>query len=276
MTRSQNRRSSFVGGAAAGLALTLGLAACGSDTEPVEDEGQTQNGAALADVEPGDQVEPSDLLDRLSSPGAETLNAFDFAVLAMAEGEQIAISGAVDLAGDSPALEVSMDLPPMGVVDLLLVEGSAYANIPGLTPEGKYLEIPAQELDNLGAQDLTNTLDLDSLMDTWDSSAQEVTFVGTEEINGNETDHYELELDPQKVLDEMGQTAAPDLGSELGLDMDLAGAGTYGIWIGEDNLIRQMVIGSEESAVTITLDNWGQDLKVEVPDAADVVEIPGF
>lgn len=276
MARSTVGRSSLVWGAAASAAVALGLGACGSDSETVRVEGQSEDGGTVAMLEPGDEVEPDDLLERLASPGADTLGAFDFAVLAPAEGEQISVSGAVDLAGESPALDVSMDLPPMGVVDLLLVDGSAYVNVPGLTPAGKYFEIPAQELDTLRASDLTDTLDLDSLMDTWDSTAQEVTFVGKEDVNGNQTDHFELELDPQKALDAMGETAAPDLGSEFGLDLDLAGAGTYDIWVGEDDLIAKMVIGGEESAVTITLDNWGQDLQVQAPDASDVMQFPGF
>lgn len=276
MARSQARRPSMVAAAAGGLTLALGLSACGGDDPAVETEGQAEVSDAFANLEPGEEAEPNELLTRLASPGAETLSAFDFAIVAPAEGEELTVSGAVDLTGESPALDVSLDLPPMGVVDLLLASGSAYVQIPGLTPEGKYFEIPAEELDGMGTQDLTATLDLDSLMKTWETSAQEVTFVGTEEINGTETDHYELQLDPQKALDEMGETAAPDLGGEFGLDLDLASAGTYGIWVDEDDLITQMVISGEGSEVTVMLDDWGQELQLQTPDPADVIAFPGL
>lgn len=276
MARSQAGRPSVAAVVAGGFAVALGLSACGVDEPAVEVEGQTAVSGEFANLEPGDEAEPDELLKRLSSPGAETLSSFDFAILAPADGEDLGVSGAVDLTADSPALDVSLDLPPMGVVDLLLVSGSAYVTIPGLTPEGKYFEVPAEDIESMGAQDLKNTLDLDSLMQTWDSSAQEVTFVGTEEINGEETDHYELQLDPQKVLDELGETAGPEVGSEFGLDLDLASAGTYGIWVGDDDLIAKMVIASEDSQITITLDDWGQELQLQAPVASDVITFPGF
>jgi len=178
------------------------------------------------------------------------------------------VIGGVDASGESPAAQVTMDLPSMGTVDLRLVDAAAYLSIPNVTPAGKYLEVPATELDDIGVADLTESLDVNALMEKWDASAQEIIFVGEDEVAGTTTDHFEIVVDPQEVLDEAGKTASPE--------MDLSGEVTYRIWVDEENLIRQMQLDLEQASATVTMDDWGQDLQVEAPEPADVVQMPNF
>jgi hypothetical protein len=245
--------------------LALGLVACGGQSEGSESAQQTQG---FADLEPGDEVQPEQLVERLRAPGAETLSSFGFTADLTMEQQQVAVTGAVDVDGDSPAAEVTMDLPPLGTVDLLLVDEAAFASIPDLTPPGKYIEVPLEQLDEVGVEDLTESLDVDELMDTWDSSAQEVTFVGEEDVAGTTTDHVEIVLDPQQMLEEAGKTASPE--------MEISGEVTYGIWIDEENLIRKMELDIEQASATVRLDDWGQDLQVQAPAPSDVVQMPNF
>ncbi|MGC1208630.1 MAG: hypothetical protein WA880_11805 [Ornithinimicrobium sp.] len=267
MARTVRSRS---GAALAGAVLLTGVAACGSDAEVAEVAQETSSPSSpeMSEVEPGGDVSATELVQRLSSPGVEELSAFSFELDLTDQEEQFKVFGAVDLAGDSPAAQVTADLPPLGALDVLLVDGSAYVNIPELTPAGKYYEVPAEELADFGVSDVSESLDLGTLMEEWDTDLTQVTFVGTEDINGASTDHYEITLDPQAALDAAGQTAPSD--------MDLPDSGTYGIWVGEDNFIAQMMLDIEGASAIVSLDDWGQDLQVQAPDAADVLELPNF
>ncbi|MGB3827308.1 MAG: hypothetical protein WA962_00895 [Ornithinimicrobium sp.] len=273
MARTVRTRS---GVAVAGVVLLTGIAACGSDPEVTEagdaaaptSTAPSTSAPEVAVAEPGGDVPAAELVQRLSSPGIAELSSFEFTVDLSDQQEQFAVSGAVDLSQGSPTAQVSMDLPPMGNIELLLVDGTAYVNIPELTPAGKYYEVPAQELANFGVADVSEALDLNTLMQEWDAEATQVTFVGAEEVNGAMTDHYQITLDPQAALDAVGQTAPPDT--------DLSKSGTYGIWVGEDDLIAQMVLDIEGASATVTMDNWGQDQEVQAPDPADVVQLPNF
>lgn len=267
MARTIRSRSGI---ALAGVVLVAGVSACGSDGDVSEaaSETSTQAKEEVAVTEPGGEVSAEELVQRLKSPGEEALSSFEFTAEVAEQQEQLAISGAVNLQGETPAAQVTMDVPPMGTLDLLLVEGVAYVNVPELTPAGKYFEVPAQELADFGVSDVSSTLDVDALMQDWESSAQKITFVGAEEIDGATTDHYEVLLDPEAALDAAGQTAPPDI--------DLSGSLSYGIWVGDDDLIRQMVVEIDGSSATVSMDQWGQDVDVQAPDPADVMELPNF
>ncbi len=256
--------------ALAGVAVLAGVAACGTDAEVAEvAQGTTSpNTPTMASAEPGDDVPATDLVQRLSSPGVAALTAFSFEVDLSDQQDQFAIDGAVDLAGGPPAAQLTADVPPLGTLDVRLVDGTAYVNVPELTPAGKYYEVPADELADLGMSDMSESLDLTSMMKDWDNDLTQVTFVGAEEVNGTPTDHYDITVDPEAVLDAAGQTAPTD--------MELPDSGTYGIWVGEDNLIAKMMLDIDGASATVLLDDWGQDVQVQAPDAADVLEFPSF
>lgn len=267
MARTVRSRS---GVAIAGVVLVTGVSACGGGDDVKESSSETSSEAKqeLAVTEPGGEVSAEELVQRLKSPGEDALSSFAFTADVAEQQGDLAVSGAVNLQGDAPAAQVTMDVPPMGALDLLFVDGVAYLNVPELTPAGKYFEVPAQELADFGVTDVSNSLDVDKLLKDWESSAPKVTFVGAEKVNGAQADHYELTVDPKAALDATGQTAPPDI--------DLSGSLSYGIWVGDDDLISQMVVDIDGSAATVSLDKWGQDVQVQAPDPADVMDLPNF
>jgi hypothetical protein len=247
------------------ILLAGALGACGGQSQGSEEAQQSSDATQL---EPGDEIEPEQLLQRLGEPGAETLSSFEVTANLNGDQQKMALTGGVDLDGESPAANLTLDLSSMGTVDLLLVDEVAYLSVPGMTPSGKYVEVPTGELESMGMEDVTQSLDVNELMQKWDAAAQEIVFVGEQEVAGESTDHFEVVVDPQEVLDQAGETAPPEL--------DVSGDVTYGIWVDDDNLIRQMKLDIDGSAATVRLDSWGQDLQVEAPAPADVVEMPSF
>lgn len=268
MARTIRSRS---GAALAGVVLVGGVSACGgegqvTDSAAVTDAATASDSAAatMSDVDPGADVSADELVQRLSSPGEEALSAFDFS-LNFADGtEDLTATGSVNLDQAEPAAQLQVNVPPMGSLDVRFVDNTAYINIPELTPEGKFFEVPADELGQFGVSDVTESLDLNQLMDQWQAGKPDVTFVGAEEVNGAQTDHYEVTLDPQAALDAVGETAPSD--------MDLSQSLTTDIWVGEDNHLAKMKLDIDGASATVNFDNWGNDASIEAPAAADVME----
>lgn len=268
MARTIRSRS---GAAWASVVLIGGVSACGSeaqvtDTAAVADSATASDSAAatMADVDPGADVSADELVQRLSSPGEEALSAFDFS-LNFADGtEDLTATGSVNLDQSEPAAQLQVEVPPMGALDVRFVDNTAYINIPELTPVGKFFEVPTDELGQFGVSDVTDSLDLNQLMDQWDAGKPDVTFVGAEEVDGASTDHYEVTLDPEAALDAVGETAPSDL--------DVSQSVSTGIWVGDDDHVAKMALDMDGASATVSFENWGNDAKIEAPAAADVME----
>lgn len=269
MARTIRSRS---GAALATVVFVGGVSACGGDPEVTDSaavadsatESDSASTSAMPPVEPGGDVSADELVQRLSSPGEEALSAFDFTLNYVDGTEDLTANGSVDLTSTDPAAQLSLDVPPMGALDVRLVDGTAYINVPELTPEGKFFEVPADQLGEFGVTDFTGSLDVNSLMDQLGAGSPEIAFVGAEEVNGAMTDHYEITLDPQAALDAVGQTAPADV--------NLSDAATTSIWVGQDDHLAKMMIGIDGGSATVNFDNWGSEVNIEAPAAADLME----
>ncbi len=268
MARTLASRS---GAAVVAVFLATGVTACGDEAQVVEpgQEGTTST-AKVAQVSPGDDITVNELLARLSSPGLEVLRSFDFALDLAADTDQLDITGEVHLDGQTPALQVSTQIASMGSVEVVYVDGSAYVSLPSITGAGKYFEFSAEEMNEMGTTDYTDSLDLNSLMEEWNVGAQSVTFVGTEDIDGLNTDHFEVAVDPQEVADALGDLTESD--PDLGVTEPIM----YDLWIDQDDLIRQMALDIDGANATVQFDNWGEGKPIVAPDPSDITTMPNF
>lgn len=283
--------------------LSISLAACGGDAEvdepgtgeaaqdsapaaPGEDDGaaesaapapeetgsdeEAQTGAAPQDSEApaasaGEEVAVSDLLERLKSPGEETLSSFEMSMDLAASGQQMTMDGAVDLGGETPGMDMSMEVTGVGALELILVEGTAYMSLPGVTGEGEWVKVPAAQLEQLGAADLTSSVDVESTWEGWEIGAQSVTYVGAEDVGGEQMDHYQVVVDAAAAAEALGQDPA-------GMPAQI----TYDLWVDEQDLMRKMSFEVQGGIVEMTIDNWGGDVAVQAPDPSSLVEVPGL
>lgn len=283
MSRSTTTRW---GALVAATTLTVGLAACGSEAE-VSEPGQADppeqsaeapddaQGSAAPDVAPeqvaeGEEVPVADLVERLKSPGEEQLSSFEMTLDMAGQGEELTMEGAVDIAGESPEMDIAMEVPGMGALSMILVDGGVYLAVPGLTGEGEYVEVPVSELESFGAEDLTSSLDLDSTWDGWEAGATSATFVGVEDVDGEQLEHFEIVVDTAAATEAMGQdtSAMPTEGMPAEL--------TYDLWVDSEDLMRQMSFNIEGQTVQMSIDNWGGDVEITAPDESQLVELPGF
>lgn len=233
----------------------------GEDGAEETDEGTDgDTGGDAGGAAAGSEIDPQELVERLQSPGEEALSSFEMNMDMNVEGQNVTMTGAADLSGSAPAMDIQMEMPGMGAIHMILADGSAYMSMPGMTEEGQFVEMPLEELMGEEGTDLTEQMDMTGQWDDW-ANAQSVTLVGQEDVNGEQMDHYQLVLDTTQMED-----------SEAGMPPEL----TYDVWVDSSDFMRMVSFDIDGSVTEMTMDNWGEPVDIQAPDESQLTEIPGM
>lgn len=269
----------LVAAAAAGV-LLVGAGGCsGEDTTPVADDTGTAS-TAPSEVETSQDTEPVESEDPEEQAGGydaeELLAAMKAAVeehesahleMQIAGGGQMVMDaeGDVTYEGDSTAMRLVMESSQFGSgLELRMIGSSMYLSMPPLTPKGKFLEFDLDDPDNPFGE-LGGIAQGDPLasFEAFDAGLEEATYLGREEVDGEEMDHYVLTVD--------GRAAAKAQGSPPG---SVPRTLTYDLWLDDQDLMRRMQSTLEGGGVTVTMSDWGKPVDVEAPPAGSIVEMP--
>src|SRR5690606_18756186 len=276
------RNSTTWGMVATSGALVLTLAACGGDDSPeVEDAGvgtsttqadadddsstgtqtDSDEGDAGGEIAEGEEVSTEEFIALLKSPGMDNLTTFTMDMDMGAEGESLVMRGAADLSGP-PALDVEMEMPGVGQVHMIMVDGQAYMSMPPMTEEGKFIKVPFEDFMGEDTEDFTDTVDMTSQWDDWETGAQKVTFMGVEEVDGEQLNHYELLLDTSQL----------DAEDTVGMPSEI----TYDVWLDDQNIMRKVTFNMPDVEAVVLMDNWGEPVDISAPAESDITELPGM
>lgn len=264
-------------------ALTLALTACsGDEGTPAQPSGATSTAAtatggdaaeptsepAPTEVAEGEEIEPAAFVEMMKSPGEEVLSSYTMTMNLKAGGEDMTMDGAVDISGDQPRLDMDMTIPGAGSMQMRMVEGRVFMAMPGVTPEGKFMEVPAEQLGDTAAA--LEEVDITSQMETWESSAQKVVFVGEEDVDGTMMRHYQVTVDSAAAMDAAGLTGGDAAAASSAMGEEFV----YEVWLDDDNLMRKLAFEMEGIVTEMTADNWGEPQEIEAPADEDIVESP--
>lgn len=285
MTVSTTARRTLAAAAIAPLLLT-GFAACGDNDSDTKDDAsssahdssglQPEAGTlVLADLDDGDQVDPSEFVDTVANGvEASTTAHVTMKVTAGSAGE-ISGEGDLDYTSEPPEMAMTMAIPMMGdtKAEMRLVDGVFYMSM-GQLSQGKFWKIdpddPNSPLGDLGS--MLDQMDPKSSLEKMESSIDTVTYTGEEDVDGRTLDHYELTVDSAKIAQEMGS----DLPG--GAKADLPDSLTYDLWLDEEDRISKMTmdipVAGTESSVDMTVSDWGEDVSIEAPPADEVTDMP--
>ena len=268
--------------------LGLGLTACAGDAEEgaasspetaaesTQDAAtQTEDDAAAEDTATeseddggeaaeGEEIPVEDFLAMLQEPGEDTLSSYTLTMDMQADGQAVQADGAVDLGGDEAAMQMMMSMPEMGELEMITVDGELYLAMPGVTPEGMYMR--AGE-DVLGQAAAMEDIDVSTQWEAWEEGAQQVVFLGDEDVDGTEMGHYQVTVDPQAIAEAGGEDAAA-MTQAVGDEPVV-----YDVWLDDDNLMRQLSFELEGMTAEMMMDNWGEPQEIEAPPADQVMEM---
>jgi hypothetical protein len=275
-----------LGGIVAAGVLGVGLTACGGDDTPAEettdpaptsaapaedattedaqtqteDAGQTQQPTDEAGAD-GEEVDVQEFLAMLQEPGEERLSSYTLAMTMLMEGQELSADGAVDLGGEAPAMAMVLQVPQMGMLELIIAEGQVYMAMPGLTQEGQYVVAPPELVADMNI----NEMDVSAQWDEWETYAERVVLVGSEDVDGTEMTRYEVTVDAAAAMQDAGadDAAVTSVGDTV----------VYDVWLDEENLMRQMVFELDGQTTTIMMDNWGEPQDIQAPDPSLVSDL---
>ena len=279
-----------LGTAALVLTLGTGLAACsdsGSSSDSsssATDEGADQgtDGGTEESTE-GESEEPA-----AASPAELSVDDFYPSVMeALREAETFTFTSTSGAAGQSQEMTgqarfaddgIEMKASSTGAqeMDLILLDKAMYMRSAELGTGDKWLKIDLSDPSSLFGM-IGKATDPEVMFKAMESP-KELELLGTEEVDGTETNHYRITMDPTRYLEAMEFPAAMAdmMPKELVTEM----------WVDADNLPRKFAQtidlpatggGAGTSTTTEgTYSDFGTDVEIEAPPAGEVTEnFPG-
>lgn len=194
-------------------------------------------------------------------------------------------SGDMRFAGTKSAVHLTMDLPSVGSMEMVVVDGTFYMKLPaglsslmGGSDDKPWAKVDLGSTDAI-TQSLGSTADFANQVDPTQminqiKSAGTITKVTHETLNGQQTTHYAITVDVAKL-------AGAEKASMAGLGVSTL---PFDIWVNSDNPVRIITkVGyadpvsgsSQQVAVTVNYSNWGQPVTVTAPPADQVGTLDG-
>ena len=212
-------------------------------------------------------VDPADFADRLKT-AAKAITTARFTMSMDLGGQTVYAKGALDMTGERPAMQLTMDLTGMGTPsEMRLVEGIMYVEAPGTN--GKFVKMDLSDPNGplAGYGDALTDYDPQSMINSMSPDAfRKVTDLGSQSVDGQQLERYRITLDTAAVT---------KMFQNLPSTSSLPRSVTYDLWLdGQSRLARFKMLLKGVSAVTATYSDYGADVNITAPDPSHVVAMP--
>ena len=286
-----------LGTAALVLTLGTGLAACSDDPGSSEASGSsatdesTDESSTAASEEPTDDTsdETDESGDDTDAAAPAELSVDDFypsVMAAMREVETFTFTTTSESAGQSQEMTGQARFSDDGMemrasstgaqpMELILLDQAMYMKSADLGTGDKWLKIDLSDPDSLFGM-IGKATDPEVMFKAMESP-KKLELLGSEEVDGVETNHYRITMDPTSYLKAMDFPPAMSdmLPEELVTEM----------WVDADDLPRKFEQTVEvksgsgpatSSTTTGTYADFGTDVDIQAPPAAQVTQQPGM
>ena len=280
-----------LGSAALVLTLGVGLAACSDDPGSSDTSSSASDESNdTADDSTDESTEASEESEEPAEASLAELSVDDFypsVMAAMKDAETFAFETTSGSAGQTQTMAGQARFSDAGVemkaastgaqaMEMILVGQAMYMKSPDLGAGDKWLKIDLSDPDSIFGM-IGKATDPEVMFKAMEAP-KKLELVGSEDVDGVETNHYRITLDPAQYLDAMDFPAAMAdmLPKEMVTEM----------WVDADNLPRKYAQTIEVPAVgggqpttsntEGTYSDFGTDVEIEAPPASEVTEdFPG-
>ena len=280
-----------LGSAALVLTLGVGLAACSDDSGSSDTSSSASDeGNDTADDSTDESTEAPEESEEPAEASLAELSVDDFypsVMAAMKDAETFAFETTSGSAGQTQTMAGQARFSDAGVemkaastgaqaMEMILVGQAMYMKSPDLGTGDKWLKIDLSDPDSIFGM-IGKATDPEVMFKAMEAP-KKLELVGSEDVDGVETNHYRITLDPAQYLDAMDFPAAMAdmLPKEMVTEM----------WVDADNLPRKFaqtmevpaVGGGQATSSTTegTYSDFGADVEIEEPPASEVTEQPGM
>jgi hypothetical protein len=239
----------------------------GSSSAPSPSEA-TSSDSGSPSTDAGGSVEPAAFVDRLEAGIERSTTAH--VSMSLDTGAMGTMTGKGDLdysTSSSPGVAMTLSSDALGGdMDVRLVDQVMYISIPKMTHD-KVVKVDLDDPSNpLGAG--LGGLDPLSSLTALEKGTKSVTYVGQEEVDGRQLDHYQLRVDTAELLKSTGQKVPQGGGFPDTVD--------YQIWLDDQQRVAKVVMDlGDQGSLEMSVTDWGTDVDIEAPPADQVVEMPG-
>jgi hypothetical protein len=260
------------------VAAALALSGCGSN--------QTAGSGSAANQKQDSSTVFQNLADLANKAGPASAAKSSAHVAITTEGGSQALHGQGDLRlGNDPAINLTINAGAAGDIGIRLVDSVFYVNLGAASPSGK----PWIKIDASGRDPMSKTFaSLVNALKTQSDPAQafkqmagagKITAVKSEQLNGEPTTHYSIDIDLQKLV---ALQEDPSLKSLMQTAVAAIGQKTvpYDVWLNKDNLPVKLTSSvpvqdptTKQATVTkttIEYSDWGKPVTISAPPADQV------
>ncbi|GAB6986641.1 hypothetical protein [Nocardioides pyridinolyticus] len=252
-----------------------GLAACGDDSG--EGDAGTDSSSQVAgesgDLEEGDEVDAAEFVRTVTDGLEASTTAHVTMTMSLGSSGEMTAEGDLDYTTDPPNVAMTMSSPlGGGDMDIRLVDGIVYVSM-GQVTRGKFIEIdpadPQGPLAGMGLDGMVDQMDPGKALQNLEGSISTVVYVGEED----DLDHYEITVDPQQMLDQMGSDLPPAAESEVPDSL------TYDLWLDDEGRFSKLSmdefpLGGTSGSMEMTVSGWGEEVDIEAPAPSEITEMP--
>lgn len=271
-TLSKHRAFRF----AAILLVAPALALGGCSSSPTENTGASQSEAATTAAPAVEAPKDAAGLAKTVQNATKEITTLSFTSEISAAGQVISGSGQQKMSnGKLEAAKISQSMGEMGQIDIVIVDGKVYVKLPAAmgvtTAEQPWVEVnEASSNPTIAAMwtSLKPSLET-SPVDTYSNFIQatsSVTFIGPETVDGVETNHYNVVVDPSKL----------PVGSQEKAQLEAAGLESIPteMWIDESGrpvkLVQKLDIQGQAFSTTMNFSDYGTAVDISAPAAGEI------
>lgn len=273
MTTTTRRLSAIL------IALPLALGGCSSGEDAAPPPSATS--ISFGDLAPGQSVDRERFFEATKAV-AERDKTYTFTYELGDGGRVMKASGEVDNHDpDNSKRHITGSFLTLGDVEMVIAGGQVYTKIAGRN-DGKYVQGPVadrveQLLSNTGARASNDA-----------SVANEVVYIGEEDVDGHTLRHFALYIDEAKASAATSGTsptsvpatstsapAAATTTTPAGTATTSPSGTRIDYWLDDANRPRKRQMTVQDQPATITYDKWGEPVDIQVPAGDQVMQVPG-
>jgi uncharacterized protein YfaP (DUF2135 family) len=263
------------------LALTVTLGAC---AEKEAGQASPSNGSSGGGSEQA-ATNLAALAQSIGEKTGEKTSAHMTMDMSVAE-QTISAEGDMEFGANDVAMTMTMEIPGQGEMTMLLSEGVMYIQMPQELEPGKpWIKIDPKGDDPM-SKALGSTFDdvrknadprasIEQLKDSGEITAEEEV-----ELNGEQTTHYSITVDVEKMAAQQDDPAAKTA-------LEAAGVKDFPaeLWVNGDGLPMRMTMDmpmadptsgkAMNAKLQMDYTDWGKAVEIAVPSPDQIAELPG-